>query len=140
MMKILFLLLLASFFIAGCGGNDQEVKPDRQSALIYLGGAGGNRIIFFNTDKFPNLAIFRKRESDSAYVVVKTLSITPVPLNARVGDHGPGYAYNWNDPEDNSVKTRYKLSALDESLNILMELKNIYAVPADNGEWKYIER
>lgn len=140
-MRKIYFLLFAFITLAGCGGGYKEnFNPDSQTALIYLGGADGNRIIFFNADKFPNLAIFRKRGADSAFTVVKTLSINPESLKSRQGDHGPGFAYNWNDKEDNSINTRYKLSALDDSLNILVELKNIYAVPADDGEWKYIEK
>lgn len=66
--------------------------------------------------------------------------MNPQSLIIRVGYNGPGFAYNWNDPQDKSVNTRYRLTALDDSYNILIELKNIYAVPSGDGDWKYVDK
>ena len=139
-MRIILITLVPLIIFIGCAGSyNKNFNPNNQVALIYLGASPGNRILFFNKDKFPKLAIYRKTETDSTFNHVKTLNINKISLRYKVGDHGPGFAYDWNDPENSEITTRYKVQALDDSSNLLVELKNIYGIPDENGEWKHIE-
>jgi hypothetical protein len=133
-------LAVISGIISGCAGSyNQYFSQDSQLALIYLGHNSGNRVLFLNFDKLPQINIHRKTSADSAFTMVRNLKINKASLQYRVGNHGPGFAYDWNDPDDSGVTTRYKVVALDDSSNFLVELKSIHSVRDDSGEWKLIE-
>jgi len=139
-MKTVLRILLPTIIIIGCAGSfNRNFDPNKQVALIYLGANNGNRILFFNNDKFPKLSIYRRTNIDSTFNHVNTLNINKISLRYKVGNHGPGFAYDWNDSENSELTSRYKILALDDSSNVLVELKNIYAIPDNNGGWKHIE-
>lgn len=135
--KIIYFLIFLAF---GCAGSyNRDFESEEQTALIYRGAAGGNRILYFNTPKFPQLSISRKDLHDSLYVHVTKLKINPISLRFRVGYNGPGFAYDWKDSSDYSLSTRYKIVALDDSSSVIVELNCIYGLPDNNGGWKHIK-
>jgi hypothetical protein len=63
----------------------------------------------------------------------------PHDIRYKVGNHGPQFAYDWNDPENRDITTRYKVQALDDSSNVLVELINIYSIPDENGNVTHLK-
>jgi len=136
-MRVLYFFAIISVVLyAGCSGGYKDESGDGyRTALVYLGDAAGNRVIYFNKNAYPHLDIYRKTATDSAFVKIKTLDAPEESLTRRVGDYGPGYAYNWTDSANNSQDTEYMLVILNHAYEVVAELGINYFIPDGHGDW-----
>lgn len=113
------LIAITFLFISLNSIGQKNVDTTQQVAFVYFENRKTNFIVIPNIDRLSTFKIYRKLNTDSAFIEVAVKKKPPLPMRYNVTSYG----VTWEDKEYNTRNIDYQIIAFDKKGNRICELK-----------------